>query len=167
MERHLPVSEVFRKDLRPKLKSPYGRRGKYTSGTTCPDCGLHFLDGAWKRGNPPPRRKQHSKRCPACLRIRDDFPAGLLQLGGGFVGPQRTQVLKCVRNAARAALAEHPLERIYRTEERPDEMVLYSTSEHLVAHIGKALRDAFGGELVLHYGPQAEWALARWHRDAD
>ena len=77
----------------------------------------------------------------------------------------RKEILKCVRNAEKDALAEHPLERIYRTEEHPDGIFLYSTSDHLVARIGKSLRSAFGGKLSVKYGPEDEWALARWHRE--
>jgi hypothetical protein len=77
----------------------------------------------------------------------------------------RREILRCVYNSEKATLAEHPLGRIFRSEEIQGELVLYSTTQHLVSRIGKELRDAFGGEFQLKYGPELEWAIARWHRD--
>lgn len=165
MDRHLPIREVFRKDVGSRVKNPYRRQGKYLSGTRCPDCGLLFLNGTWKWSGAPAGQKLRSKKCPACLQIQDNYPGGMLHLGGTFLPRHRKEILKCVRNAEKATLAEHPLGRIFRTEEAQGEIVLSSTTEHLVSRIGKALRDAFGGELHIKYGPEVEWAIARWHKD--
>jgi hypothetical protein len=165
MDRHLPVREVFRKDLSSRVKNSYRKLGKYLSGTRCPECGLVYLNGSWKWASAPAGQKLRSKKCPACLQIQDNFPGGVLHLGGTFVAPHRKEILRCVHNAEKSMLAEHPLGRIFRTEEVGGEIVLSSTTEHLVSHLGKALRNAFGGELHIKYGPETEWATARWHRD--
>ena len=165
MNRHFPVREVFRKDLSSRVQNSYRRQKKYLSGTQCPDCGLLYLKGVWKRTRVPAGQKQKSRKCPACQQIQDNFPGGVLHLGGTYLARHRKEILKCVRNSEKAVLAEHPLERIFRSEEIQGETVLYSTTDHLVLRIGKALRDAFGGELQLKCGPEIEWAVARWHRD--
>jgi hypothetical protein len=126
---------------------------------------LLYVHGAWKRASAPVEEKRRPRKCPACLQIRDNFPGGVLHLGGSFLTLHRKEILQCVRNSEKAALAEHPLGRIFRSEEIRGEMLFYSTTEHLVSRIGKALRNAFGGELQLKYGPEVEWAIARWHRD--
>jgi NMD protein affecting ribosome stability and mRNA decay len=165
MDRHLPVREVFRKDVKSRVTNSYRRREKYLSGTQCPECGLIFSKGAWKWPAASVGRMSQSKKCPACLQIQDDFPGGVLKLRGSFLKGHRKELLRCVRNAERTMQAEHPLGRIFRTKELREEIILYSTTEHLVSRLGKALRDAFGGELVLRYGPGIEMANARWRRD--
>jgi hypothetical protein len=165
MDRHLAVREVFRKDMKSRVTNSYRSRGKYVSGTRCPDCGVLYSNGSWKWAKAPVGRKLHSKKCPACLQIQDNFPGGVMHLCGALLKGHRKEILKCARGAEKTMLAEHPLGRIFRTEEIRGEIVLYSTTQHLVSRIGKALRDAFGGKLQLKYGPGIETATAYWRWD--
>jgi hypothetical protein len=160
------VSEVFRKDMRFRLDHPYRRREKYPSDTECPECGLLFQDGVWKRGVLDGSREVHHKLCPACLQIRDDYSGGRLRASGSFVEGHRQEILNRIRNVARETGAERPLERLMRIEERPHEIVVYATGEHLIARLGKALRRDFGGELALKYSPEDKFATADWSREA-
>ena len=165
MKRRLPVSEVFRRDARPRLSDPYRRGAKYPSGTRCPDCGLVFSDGVWRAARRTVARGVAAKRCPACLQINDNYPGGVLRLGGRFVAPHREEILRRARNVEKAARREHPLERVFRIEDEAGEVVLFVTDEHLASRIGKALRSDFGGTLEIKYGPDVQYALVKWSRE--
>jgi hypothetical protein len=170
-ERRLPVkgksvSEVYRKDMRFKLENPYGAREKYPSNTLCPDCSAVFLKGNWRWGHPEDQAEVQSKLCPACRQIRDGYAGGVLILGGGFLAEHRDDILNRVRNVEAQVKGEHPLQRIMSIEERPDEIEIWTTSEHLAARLGKALKSDFAGELELSFADEDKFVRARWRRES-
>jgi hypothetical protein len=63
-------------------------------------------------------------------------------------------------------MKEHPLERIMKMKERNGELIIYVTSEHLVARLGKAIHRDYKGEFVLKYARDDKYAVAHWRRDA-
>ncbi len=160
------VSEVFRKDMRFRLDHPYRRPGKYPSDTKCPECGLLFQNGAWKWAEPKPNHELQWKLCPACLQVRDGYAGGVLKLSGSFLARHREEILNRVRNVEKRVLGEHPLERIMRMEERSGEIIVYATSEHLIARLAKALHRDFRGTLDLKYAREDKFATAHWRREA-
>lgn len=104
--------------------------------------------------------------CPACLRIADDDPAGLVELSGDFFREHREEIMNLVRNTAALELREYPLERmmnpgaIHSTEEG---IQLRTTGMHLARRIGSALHKAYQGHLETDC--QAEQLLrVRWTR---
>jgi hypothetical protein len=165
MSKHHTVSEVSRKDMRARLDDPYRHRRKHPDNTRCPECGLVFLEGAWKRVEPRVARPVRLTPCPACLQTRHDYPSGVVTLKGSFVAGHRAEILSRVRNVEAMVQGEHPLERIYRIVEEKDELILYSTGEHLAARVGKALRRDFQGELKTTYAPDGHFAAVRWTRE--
>ncbi len=52
-----------------------------------------------------------------------------------------------------------------RIEEGRDGITVYATGEHLVAHMGKALRGDFQGELEIKYAKEDKFASVRWCRE--
>lgn len=46
--------------------------------------------------------------CPACLRIHDKYPKGLVTLKGSFKDEQHEQVIGLVKNTERIENKEHP-----------------------------------------------------------
>lgn len=152
--------------MRPATKDPYQSRGKEPAGTSCAVCGRQVVDGAWKK--PPAsasRRTQGNGICPACRRIRDDYPGGLLKISGSFLRDHRDEILNRVRNVAQDEAGTHPLQRLMRIEESRGETTLYFTGEHIPVRIGKALRRDFGGTLSIRYAEDEKYSVAHWTRD--
>ncbi len=71
-------------------------KGKLAEPTVCPDCGVSFENGRWRWGDPP--ANAHLATCPACHRLRDDYPAGFVSCGGPFFKEYRDELLSLVRN---------------------------------------------------------------------
>ena len=166
MSRTFPISEVYRKDMKPRLDDPYRAPKKHRKNTKCPECGLIYSRGAWRHAKAQLRGEVHWKSCPACLRTRHGFAGGELKLSGDFFIEHHGEILNRIENLARAVKAEHPLERIVKMDEKSGELVIFATSEHLVARLGKAVHRDFKGELVLKYARDDKYALAHWRRDA-
>ena len=159
-----PAGEALRKDMRPALRSPFRSLRKSPGGTRCTGCGLVYRDGRWTRGGDG-RKLRRPGICPACRRIREGCPAGILKMST-LRKVQRAAVLRRIDRVARRAESEHPLERIMRLDQDHGRLVVYATDSHLIARLGKALRNDLGGSLDLRFG-EDEFLLARWTPPAE
>ncbi len=163
MVRETQSKEVFRSEKRGRVGNP--RLEKYPANTKCPKCELIFQGGVWRRGVPQMKHPLHLQLCPACTQIRDRQVGGIIQFGGSFIAVHRQDLLNRIRNLERQAVEERPLERIICISEHKDYIQVSTTTEHLIARIGKAVQRDFGGQLDLRYAPEDKYAVARWHRD--
>ncbi len=153
------------KGMRPRTKDPYRPRGKPAAGTSCAVCGLEVEGGVWKAPRSPRAPPRGRAICPACRRIRDDYPGGILRITGRFSRSRHDEILNRARIVAQKEAGAHPLQRLMRIEESPDETTLFFTGEHVPVRIGKALRRDFGGSLSIRYAPDEKFAVAHWTRD--
>lgn len=145
---------------------PYRAIRKPRGVVHCPDCKLICFEGRWQTVAPSDQSTPHSalaaatpakaakaaltRRCPACQRIADHYPAGTLTIEGPWAYEHRDEILRTARHVAERMQAEHPLERIMDIEPLDGHLRITTTDIHLAQSIGKALHHAFGG--LLHYG---------------
>jgi NMD protein affecting ribosome stability and mRNA decay len=140
----------------------YKLRGKLKEPTVCPECGALFHKGRWTWGTAPSTAEAAS--CPACHRMRDKYPKGLVTIKGGFKDEQREQVIGVVKNTEAIEKKEHPLSRIMSIETRREGIVISTTDTHLPRRIGEALKHAYHGELELHYDKDEDFVRVTWMR---
>jgi hypothetical protein len=159
------AKEVFRNEKRGRVGKAYPRPEKYPANTKCPKCELVFQDGVWKKGRPENRSQLHLQLCPACTQVRDGQVGGVIQFRGSFITSHKQDILNRIRNLEKQAVEDRPLERIINIKEGRGEILVSTTTEHLIARIGKAVQRDFGGTLDLRYAPEDKYATARWHRD--
>ncbi|KXB32709.1 ATPase [Dechloromonas denitrificans] len=143
----------------------YRQQGKPSEPAACSECGASFHAGRWQWGE-----KQENAAlvlCPACQRIRDDFPAGFVHLGGAFFVEHRQEILSLIQHHTQKERAEHPLARIMAiTEDASGEggIVITTTDLHLARDIGDALHKAYHGELDFHYNEAEKRLRVHWCR---
>ena len=142
------------------IHDTYKSRGKLPEPTVCPQCAAVFHKGRWTWAARP--AKAHEETCPACHRIHDDYPAGILSLRGPFLEAHKEEVLSVARKQEEKAKREHPLCRIIKIEENKEGVVVTTTDTHLPRRIGEALWHAYHGELDLHYGQDSRLIRMTW-----
>ncbi len=143
---------------------PYAVRRKPREPAVCPGCGAVFSEGRWHWTETVPEGA-HKSLCAACQRIRDRVPAGYLTLKGGFVKTHRDEILHLIHNREDLEKKEHPMNRIMNIEETGDGMVITFTDTHLPRGVGKALHDAFEGELEVRYPEEGNIVRVTWVRE--
>ena len=148
--------------LQEREHDAYKMKGKLPEPSACPECGAVFHHGRWQWGVAP--ETAHLETCPACLRLRDRYPAGFLTLHGDFFLSHRDEVLHLARNHERREREEHPLKRIMDVEERDGSVLVTTTDIHLARGMGVALHHAYQGELEFHYNQEQNLLRVDWSR---
>jgi hypothetical protein len=165
MKQPPPVHPRQRSDRRifEGVQDPYRPREKLREPTFCPQCAAVFHDGRWHWAlRPDPA---HEALCPACRRINDAYPAGVLTIGGGFVEQHKDEVLALVRHQEKEEKSEHPLHRIMGIEREGRSIVVNTTDIHLPRRIGEALHHAYRGNLDFQYDEGCYFIRVTWKRD--
>lgn len=140
----------------------YKLKGKLKEPAVCPECGAVFHKGRWTWGPRPV--PAHETVCPACHRINDKYPKGMLTLNGPYFTANREEILNLARNEETKEKKEHPLARIMAIEERPEGTVITATDTHLPRSIGEALHHAYHGEFTFHYDEGEQFVRVNWTR---
>jgi NMD protein affecting ribosome stability and mRNA decay len=148
--------------IREREHDSYKVRAKLPDPTACPDCGAMYRAGRWTWGSPP--ADAHRERCPACRRVQDDYPAGILTLRGEFPREHRDEILGLARNVEEREKGQHALKRIMAIRDEDDAVVITTTDPGLARNIGDALSDAYEGELDLQYTEEGNLLRATWSR---
>ena len=145
----------------------YMLRKKLSDPTRCPRCGAVYHEGRWQwaQGLLPP--KHHEELCPACHRIDDKYPAGVVTIMDPALPGRKSEIIALARNLEDAEKADHPLNRIMAIEEQTEaELVITTTDIHLPRRIGEAVQRAFHGDLKVHYDEGNYFVRVEWRREA-
>jgi NMD protein affecting ribosome stability and mRNA decay len=140
----------------------YKLRGKLKESTLCTECGAVFHKGRWTWEAKPDGACEIV--CPACMRVRDKYPKGLLTVKGSFKDEQREQVMGLIRNTEAQEKQEHPLSRVMDIQQEREDLIVTTTDTHLPRRIGHALHHAYHGELQFHYDQDEDFIRVIWHR---
>ncbi len=141
----------------------YGLRGKLPDPTACTGCGVMYRAGRWMWGAPP--ADAHQVLCPACRRIEDDYPAGLLVIEGEFAAAHADEIRGLVHNVEERERQDHPLKRVMRIDEREGGgLEIPTTDARLARGLGDALHHAYQGELDYHFTDAENLLRVHWRR---
>ena len=143
-----------------QILDPYQRQQKLEDDTVCTQCGAVYHKGRWQWGATPVNR--HEALCPACRRINDKLPAGVVKLHGALGRQQREEILRLARHQEEAEKSEHPLTRIIKIDEDADGIVINTTDIHLPRRIGEAVKRAFHGSLNEDFDQGGYFVRVNW-----
>ncbi len=160
---------IFRKDrlIQEKIHDPYYEGRKYPDGVICPMCQAIYLDGRWV-WKAEKRRVDISGEeyiCPACRRILDRYPAGIVFLTGKYLTIRREEILNLINNLIEEESGRSPLKRLINIEEDSKGITINLTDDHLARRIGEAIGRAYKGNLEIKYKEDARFVRIYWHRD--
>ncbi len=146
------------------VTDPYMTRDKPKEPTVCTECGVVFGGGRWQWRDEVPEGA-HPALCPACQRIRDEAPAGLLSLGGDFWHEHREEIVNLIHNKVEEQKRDHPMKRLMGIEDEEDGTSIASfTDMHLPRGVGQAIERAYEGELDITYPEGGGIVRVTWRR---
>jgi hypothetical protein len=153
---------------RSKVKDPYVLAKAYPEPTVCPVCHLVYHKKHWSKddafyGKVKANAEKHA--CPACRKIEDRYAMGILHVAGDFSGNHKEQVIQLIRNHALQEYGRNPLDRIMNLVDKSGEIVVETTSEHLVMSLGRALERAFGGSVRYAFSQDEKNVRVYWQKE--
>ncbi len=164
---------VGRKDrlLKQKRNDVYVTGSKISESTWCSKCGAVFINGRWTWIEKPENIHEvetHGRTslqlCPACRRIADNYPAGVIELQGLFFAEHRVEILNLISNLEAQEKKMHPLERIILIQQVEKITRVTTTGIHLARRIGEALYHSYKGEYSFRYAETDKSIRVFWQR---
>ncbi|KHF24821.1 BCAM0308 family protein [Solemya velum gill symbiont] len=160
------VAQHGRQDrlLKEHVHDPYMASKKLSEPTVCPRCHVVYSGARWQWKSETPECA-YEEVCPACRRIQDKVPAGILTLKGDFFEEHRGEIMRMVHHHIEDQMELHPMKRLMGVVEEDNEnSVLLFTDTHLPRSVGEAVEHAFKGELDIHYTKESGIVRVYWQR---
>ena len=134
----------------------------------CKQCGAIYRHRRWVLDAELTKEERKSAQevvCPACQKIHDGLPNGVVTLEGKFLKKHREEILNLIHNEEEKAKGFNPLERIMNIAERRGTMEITTTSEKLAQRIGRVVHKAYSGEIDYRWSEDVKLARVYWRRD--
>jgi len=150
----------------------YLPRGASRNMSVCGGCRAVYMNRRWYAEGDAYKSSVNNREmakviCPACLKIRDNFPGGIVTLKGDYVLPHKADLMNLIRNEEERARGLNPLERVIAIKENGHgSIVISTTNEKLAQRIGRAIKKAFHGEVAYHWSHDNKLARVDWERAA-
>ncbi len=162
--------KAARKDrlIREKIHDPYDEGRKYSDGVICSDCQAIYQSGHWlwpKEDEKKDITARDQYLCPACRRIRDRYPAGVVFLEGEYLTRRRQEILNLVNRLVKEESYKSPLRKVISREENRGKLTIHLTDDHMARHLGEAIYRAYKGDLKIRYGEDRRFVRVYWSRD--
>lgn len=104
-------------------------------------------------------------KCPACRKIEDRYPMGVITISGDFTSEHREEIVNLIRNEERRAMEKNPLERIITLEHRDGGLYVETTSDALALIVGRILCRAYKGKSDYHFRYGDKYVTVEWKRE--
>ncbi|MDO8586870.1 MAG: BCAM0308 family protein [Armatimonadota bacterium] len=152
-------------------KDPYIQTQSPSEVTICSECRSVYHDQRWYLEEQALEKVKANRDeleytvCPACSKIRDKMPGGIVRLSGGFLSAHREEILNLIHNEGNRAKQMNPLERVMDIESAGGGVDVLTTNVKLAQKIGKALHKAYNGEVNYIWSQDTKLARVMWQRD--
>jgi NMD protein affecting ribosome stability and mRNA decay len=151
-------------------RDPYISQQCPEETTVCTVCGAIYTEKRWylkEQVDPEKLRNQpvHFTTCPACRKIHDRNPGGVVHITGRFAKTHSDDILSLIRNENDRAMMVNPLERIIDIETNESGYKVLTTNERLAQRIGKALHMAYSGNIDYKWSEDNKLVRVYWNRE--
>ncbi len=149
----------------------YLPRGASRRISVCESCRAVYMNKRWYIGSELDEQVSQlpdtaKTVCPACLKIRDNFPGGIVTLKGDYVLEHKQDILNLIRNEEERARGFNPLERVMSVRENGyGSIVISTTNEKLAQQLGRAIKKAFHGEVTYRWSHDNKLVRVDWERE--
>lgn len=150
--------------IQERIHDPYKSHLKHPEPTVCSECKAVYADGHWQ-WLPEVKTSANEMLCPACRRIREKVPAGILTMSGNYFIEHKDELMQLLHNKVETQNKQHPLKRVMDIKVLKDgSTVVEFTDNHLPRDVGEALLHACKGNLDIHYAEDEDFTRVNWNR---
>ncbi len=148
----------------PRSLDAYQEKGG-VKGTTYCSCGVVYRNKRWYREESlSGQHEGHELVCPACRRIADRNPAGIVSMSGEFFATHESEIHNLINNTAQDAVTKNPLGRIMDICAEKDGVTITTTDVKLAQKIGREVFKSHGGQLQFIWSHAESPVRVTWSR---
>ncbi len=135
----------------------------------CSKCGAFYWNKRWS-SNPGELSKAEAETgttrvvCPACQRMHDDNPAGVLTLSGEYLLQHENDILNMIKNVEASSRAKNPLARIMEINQEKRVLTVSTTDAKLAQKLGREVFRAHKGDLQFQWSQADSFVRVNWTR---
>ena len=148
---------------------PYLSDRTETEISLCGACGAVYRNKRWYREmklTEVQKAEVNKVVCPACKKIADGLPGGVVTLEGTFLRKHKEEILHLIYNEEKKARTFNPLERIMQIhDDRNGSLEITTTTEKLAQRIARTVHKACAGEVEYKWSEDVKLIRAYWRRD--
>ncbi len=168
MKTHKPNTFNKRKSM-DSASDPYLLSEGNNGNSICDKCHAVYHNKRWYLDEEMYSEKSAQKKinrvlCPACRKMKDRFPGGILKLKGEFLQEHKSEILNLIKNEEQKARGFNPLERIMDISRIKSGIEITTTNEKLAQRIGKSLHKAYQGRIEYKWSSDTKLLRAEWER---
>jgi len=148
----------------PRSLDAYEEKGGVKGASYC-SCGAVFSNKRWHHeGSSSGHHEGDEIVCPACRRIADHNPAGIVSMSGDFLADHESEIHNLINNTAQGAVTRNPLGRVMDISTDNDGITITTTDVKLAQKIGRDVFKAHGGQLQFVWSHGESPVRVTWSR---
>lgn len=102
--------------------------------------------------------------CPACHRIQDGNPAGIVTYSGNYLQEHKDEILNTIKNSEEKSRMKNPLARIMEIIQDENSMIVNTTDDKLAQKLGRDIFKAHSGSLEYKWSREHNFIRVNWSR---
>ena len=135
----------------------------------CSKCGAFYWNKRWSADAADLRTARAEAGtakvvCPACQRMQDDNPAGVLTLSGEYMLQHENEILNMIKHVEANGRAKNPLARIMEINQENKVLTITTTDAKLAQKLGREVYKAHKGELHFRWSQAESFSRVNWTR---
>ena len=135
----------------------------------CEKCGMIYKNKRWLLDEAESNRLRGESGitkvvCPACQRIADANPAGVVTLSGEYLLKHEDDILNMIKQTEARSRAKNPLGRIMEINQEKDVLTISTTEDKLAQKLGREVYKAHKGELHYSWSHDLHMVRVNWQR---
>jgi NMD protein affecting ribosome stability and mRNA decay len=140
-----------------------------SEAAVCKKCGTFYLNKRWSV-NPAEVKNFQGKAtaskivCPACQRMEDGNPAGIVTLAGDYLLAHESEILDTIKHIEAKSRLKNPLGRIMEISQEKATVTISTTEDKLAQKLGREIYKAHKGELHYQWSHDQDLVRVNWRR---
>jgi len=135
----------------------------------CSRCGTLYRDKRWIMDEAEKDRLRGKSDvpaivCPACQRMADGNPAGVVTFSGSYLLEHEDDILNTVKATEARSRAKNPLGRIMEISQEANVLTVSTTEDKLAQKLGREVYRAHKGELNYSWSHDLHFVRVNWKR---
>jgi NMD protein affecting ribosome stability and mRNA decay len=156
----------YKKKEHPK-QDPYAMLKAPKGPAMCRKCGAMYADKRWSFDAVKAPKLAASPRtqklvCPACQKIRDDYPEGIVTLTWSDLREHEAEIRGLIGNVEARAVSVNPLDRVMKIVRRKNDLEIQTTNDRLAQRIGRALVRSYKGKADYNWAHRDMMVRVTW-----